>query len=246
MLRAYIDDSKQKGIYVLAGYLADATKWAEFADDWDTVLANPPKLHHLKTSDMFRHKDPNSVFYGWTQEETDAKLLELAKTVNKYVLASVQIGIRESDYRDMLSAIGVNHDLNMVYTTLFYSIISGIVTRLNDLKIDDKVEFFFDIQGHDSQDKLREGFREAKEMHQGWLKNRISGEPVFRDDEYVTPLQAADLMAWHFRRTLVESEQGREWKSDVWTELLRPQQITGLLDRGILRALIDGTNDQVW
>jgi hypothetical protein len=144
MLQAYIDDSKQDalGVYVLAGYISDATKWEEFADEWDTALARPPKLHHLKTSDIFRHRARDSVFYGWTQEETDTKLLELAKTVNRYVLASVQTGIRENDFKNIIGGFGGDPALNRPYPFLFYTIMEGIVGYIDELKLDDKIEFF--------------------------------------------------------------------------------------------------------
>jgi hypothetical protein len=241
MLRAYIDDSRQDdapGMYVLAGYIADATKWQDFADEWDLVLAGPPKLHHLKTSDMYRLKARNSVFCGWTAEERDARLLALAKITNKYVLASVQTAIRSVDFENILGQFPGDPQLNRPYPFLFYSIMGGIVSRLGDLQIDDKVEFFFDTQGNESKQKLRDGFHEAKLLHQGWLNDRIAGEPEFKNDEDVSPLQAADLMAWHFRRNLVEHAQGKTFESNVWTELLEaPQRITGLWSPSILRWL---------
>jgi hypothetical protein len=75
-------------------------------------------------------------------------------------------------------------------------------------------------------------------MYQGFLNNRIAGEPEFKNDKETTPLQAADLMAWHFRRNLVAHEEGKTFESDVWTELLEaPHRITGLWTPPMLRLL---------
>jgi hypothetical protein len=144
MLRAYIDDSKQDApaMHVLAGYIADATKWDDFADEWEVVLAGPPKLRYLKTSDMYRLKARDSVFYEWTAEQRDARLIALAKTANKYVLASVQTSIRVADFENILAQFPGDPQLNRPYPFLFYSIMAGIVSRLDDLKINDRVDFF--------------------------------------------------------------------------------------------------------
>lgn len=241
MLQAYIDDSKQDmpGLYVLAGYVADESKWRDFDPEWKEVLAGPPELHHLKTSDMFQTRNRKSVFYGWSREEVDARVLRLATTVNKYVLASIQTAIRKEDYANILGGLP-NDDpsMNRPYPFLFFSIIQGLVSRLEDMGFTEKVEFCFDIQPDEKMQALRRDFEIAKSMYQGWLGKRIVGEPRFEDDEKVTPLQAADLMAWHFRKNLAEHEQGRAFTSDVWTELLNaPQRITGLLDRNVLRLM---------
>jgi len=239
MLQAYIDDSKQdtSGLHVLAGYVADESKWREFDLEWKELLAGPPRLHHLKTSDMFSTRNRKSVFYGWSREEVDERVLRLATTINKYVLASIQTAIRKEDYANILGGLP-NDDPSMKrpYPFLFFSIIQGLASRLDALGATDKVEFCFDIQPDEKMQTLRRDLQIAKSMYQGWLGKRIVGEPRFGDDEDVTPLQAADLMAWHFRKNLAEHEQGRTFASDVWTELLNaPQRVTGLWGRNILR-----------
>jgi hypothetical protein len=241
MLQAYIDDSKQDvpGLYVLAGYVADKSKWLDLEREWNELLAGPPRLTHLKTSDMYLTRNWKSVFYGWTREEVDARVLRLATTINKYVVASVQTVVRKDDYTNILSGLP-NDDppMNGPYPFLCFSIIQGLVSRLEDMGFTDKVEFCFDIQPDEKMETLRGLFEMAKPMYQGWLGKRIAGELRFEDDEEVIPLQAADLMAWHFRRNLAEHEQGREFKSDTWIELLNaPQGITGLLDRNVLRLI---------
>jgi hypothetical protein len=136
MLQAYIDDSKQDspGLYVLAGYVADESKWLDFDREWKEFLAGPPRLHHLKTSDMFQTRNRKSVFYRWSREEVDARVLRLATTVNKYVLASIQTAIRKEDYANILGGLP-NDDpsMNRPYPFLFFSIIQGLVSRLEDM-----------------------------------------------------------------------------------------------------------------
>jgi hypothetical protein len=158
MLQAYIDDSKQDtpGLYVLAGYVADESKWRDFDREWKEVLAGPPRLDHLKNSDMFQTRNWKSVFYGWTREEVDARVLRLAATVNKYVLASIQTAIRKEDFTNILG--GLPNDvpsMNRPYPFLFFSIIQGLASRLDALGATDKVEFCFDIQPDEKMQTLR-------------------------------------------------------------------------------------------
>jgi Protein of unknown function (DUF3800) len=246
MLQAYIDDSKQDtpGLYVLAGYVADESKWLDFDREWKEVLAGPPRLHHLKTSDIFQTRNRKSVFWGWSREEVDARVLRLAIAVNKHVLASIQTAIRKEDFANILGGLPSDDpSMNRPYPFLFFSIVQGLVSRLDSLGVSDKVEFCFDIQPDEKMQTLRRVFEIAKPMYQGWLGKRIAGEPRFEDDEEVTPLQAADLMAWHFRKNLAEHEQGRTFTSEVWTELLNaPHRVTGLWDRNILREFHRGAS----
>ena len=44
-------------------------------------------------------------------------------------------------------------------------------------------------------------------------------EPHSETDEDFTPLQAADLYAWHLHRDYVETQLGREHKDSVWDAL---------------------------
>jgi uncharacterized protein DUF3800 len=226
MLRAYIDDSKhdEMGLFVLAGYVADEDKWIEFDREWREILAGPPELHHLKTSDMFQTRNRNSVFWGWSREEVDARVLRFATAVNKYVLASIQTAIRKEDFANILGGLPSDDpSMNRPYPFLFYTIIQGLALRLDDLGVADKVEFYFGMQPDEKMQRLRHDFQAAKSLYQGWLDKKIVGEPQFRDDEKYTPLQAADLIAWHFRKNLAEHEQGRTFASDVWTELLHSE-----------------------
>jgi hypothetical protein len=241
MLRVYIDDSKQDdapGTFVLAGYMADATTWADFSDEWQIALDGPPKLEYLKTNHMFRLRDPKSVFFGWSPEDRDARLLLLSKTTNKYALASIQSVVRSSDYREIFAGLTGNPDFDRPYSFLFYSIMGGIVSALERLGINDQVEFFFDEQGNESQERLRSGFDDFVSTAPQNLIDRIGAKPDFRDEKKVYPLQAADLMAWHFRRNIVEHDQGRDFESPVWTELLNAEQrITGLWEKPKLRFM---------
>lgn len=87
MLHAYFDDSRQdekagtQGVYTLAGYVGHAAKWKDFTDAWDRALhAQPRQLDYLKTWQAYKLRDPESMFYGWSEKERDERLTSLART----------------------------------------------------------------------------------------------------------------------------------------------------------------------
>jgi hypothetical protein len=55
------------------------------------------------------------------------------------------------------------------------------------------------------------------ESFDGWvdvapshLKEYIGARPIFRDEIKVLPLQAADMLAWHVRRSFADGIQGKD------------------------------------
>jgi hypothetical protein len=50
VLQAFVDDSGigQPPVYILAGWIADAAKWADFLTEWDRVLRMSPRIRYFK------------------------------------------------------------------------------------------------------------------------------------------------------------------------------------------------------
>ena len=235
MLRAYIDDSKHirqpgiaGGVYTLCGYVGEASKWEAFADDWDKALREPPRpLEYLKTVQANGLNDPESMFYGWTPQERDDKLLSLAQAVNRHALVSIQAAVRPEHYQEIFGSITEMRP----YQFLFYNVCAELVKLLERRwGIKDKIDIYFDRQTDESEDKLRASFREFIADSPADLRERFGGVPEFKDDRDITPLQAADLMAWHFRRNIWETDRGNRdgLASPAWTELLNLPRLTGI------------------
>jgi hypothetical protein len=52
-------------------------------------------------------------------------------------------------------------------------------------------------------------------------RNTMFGDPpVFRDDKWMLPLQAADLYAWHARKERELASEGKEYQHPGWKRLL--------------------------
>ncbi|MGD0421643.1 MAG: DUF3800 domain-containing protein [Xanthobacteraceae bacterium] len=239
MLRAYIDDSRNhrgKGIFALCGYIGDATKWAEFSDEWEATLHALPRLENLKTHEAYRLRDPASQFYGWTAAQRDAKLIQLAKVANKHALVSIQSIVRPEQYKEILGSIAANET---VYQFSFYTIIAELLKLPGKWNINDQIEIIFDIQGDESEATIRRAFREFMSAGPPELVSRLGADPEFKDDRKVLPLQAADLLAWHVRRHVYEYDRGNKdgLESAVWTELLNLPRLTGIWDQQKLKLM---------
>jgi hypothetical protein len=176
--------------------------------------------------------DPASMFYRWSPQERDDKLLLLARTVNQHAILSIQTIVRPEQYREIVG----NMTGERVYYFLFYSVIAELIKRLDRLKLQDKFEIYFDRQGDESVDKLRAGFQEFIADAAPEIKARVA-EPEFKDDRDITPLQAADLIAWHVRRNIYDHDRDRELKGPVWDELLNLERLTGIWDRRKLELM---------
>lgn len=242
MLRAYIDDSIHNredgiagGVYALAGYVSDTSRWAEFADEWDAILHEGPHvLEYLHTSEAHRLTDPKSMFYGWTSQERDNKLLLLARAINRRAFFSVQTAMRPEHYREILGPITKVR----VYYFLFYSIIAQLIRATERFHPTGKIEIYFDEKGDESVRGIEAAYEEFMADAPAHLRDKIASRPEFKNDRDITPLQAADLMAWYFRRNIYEDDRNRKFESPVWDELLNLPRLTGIWDRSKLAEMV--------
>jgi hypothetical protein len=108
-----------------------------------------------------------------------------ARAVNRSSspLASIQTVVRASEYKEIFAGLMGHPDYDRPYTFLFFNIIQGLVRKLDDLKIDDQVEFYFDTMGNESKDRILAAFREFIAEGPIELTARIAGEPEFKDDK---------------------------------------------------------------
>ncbi|MFZ2105214.1 MAG: hypothetical protein WAV18_07490, partial [Roseiarcus sp.] len=89
MLKAFIDDSHSGPtglVFVLAGYISTAEKWASFAGKWQAILDEPPKLEYFKMVEAFNRRDQ---FEGWDVDARDVRLKAFVDTINDYAMEGV-------------------------------------------------------------------------------------------------------------------------------------------------------------
>jgi hypothetical protein len=198
VLQAFIDDSASDSRHdrrlFLAGYLATVDVWERFSDDWAAVLSQPPVLRSLHMSGSWA---------GFTAAQKEAKIDALVGVLAKYRPLSIECSISQRDYVEIVRP-NAPYDLRHPYFTCFMGILNGVSKLLYDEGLDGPVDLIFDEQGNVGTNAAI-WYEVIKQMIPG-LAGNLGGQPIFRKDEDMIPLQAADLLAWHVRRL---GESGR-------------------------------------
>ena len=76
MLQVWFDDSGKDGVspdFVLAGYFGPQPAWNDFADEWQALLEEAPRLEYLKAYEAFGDKQ--------NFEPRDSRLLKFATPI---------------------------------------------------------------------------------------------------------------------------------------------------------------------
>ncbi len=210
MLNCFIDDSgsdpksTHRGpVFVLAGYVSTVERWKTFSDEWEMALKSGPKtLEYFKSTEAESRK--RGQFDGWSTQERDAKLEELADVLIRNAMFGISAVLSWESYTSVQSEYPA-HYLNP-YALLYHAAISITVRRMRRLQIEDKIEFVFDEQGRDGV-RASESYRLAKDDLPKDIRKYVSGLPIHRADSDFPPLQAADMAAWQVRRCFYENEQ---------------------------------------
>jgi hypothetical protein len=183
----------QGNIAVLAGWVALASRWAKFSEDWDRVLRMSPRIRYFKWKEA---RGLDGEFNGMSEPMRDEKTNLLASVIAEHE----PLGIASVILNDLHNQIfGLNPDKNMrnPYFLSFYSIVIQLVYFLAKRGSGPKVDFIFDIQPGQmesataSWERLREVSPENAKA--------IIGNVSFHDDVNVVPLQAADMSAGWIR-----------------------------------------------
>ena len=218
MLQAYIDESEspETGTFVLAGYIASAANWAAFSKCWEDLLPlgtlNKYGKYHFKMNEMAHNG------------ERMARVEVFFKAIERHVLASISCRLNIKDLRSAMSHLslhGTDIDWNYVnnpYLFTFRALLDMFHSRKDEfsqfIPNNEVIDFIFD-------DKLHEKSRILSSWDE-YMKNRtddirlIYGSmPIFGNDLYYLPLQAADLWAWWIRRwhdegTVLDNIKNRE------------------------------------
>ena len=112
---------------------------------------------------------------------------------------------------------------------------------LDKLGSDDTVDWIFDEQGKIGCEAVG-WYYWIKERAKPNLKRRLGSTPIFRDDEKVLPLKAADLFAWQIRRHIAYEQPKGEPPSDILGSFLDQFGVSGNMTGPYLDELVQSLN----
>jgi hypothetical protein len=215
--QAVIDDSATQPnpkYFVLAGFVASAARWAEFSDEWQSALDLDPKLDYFKMYEANLLVGQFSRDRGWTESLRDDRVITLVRIIKSHALLRLHASIRFADFEKIIASIPVP-ERKMVsdhpYIYLFTKLICAMAVRSSLFGINEPCDFIFDEQEGISDEIFRQwpDFKQtALRVSKSDLSSFIGEMPIFRDDKYFRPLQAADLFANQYRNHL-ELNSGR-------------------------------------
>lgn len=202
-LKAYVDDSAaQKGDrrLFLAGYLHRADVWAEFSDRWLAELRAWPAIEYFKASEAHNLSGQFDNKSGWDEQLRDAKISNLAQIISACQPCSFEFSVNRQIFEDELKPVSP-FGLGKPHFTMCFGVVAGLANLAAQEGISTPIKFIFDEQQGVDMD-IALFFADMKKNLSVEAQNLIHGLPTFasdRDNRF-TPLQAADLLAWHLRR----------------------------------------------
>lgn len=213
--QAFIDDSgKEPPVFVLAGFLASAAAWASFSDEWDAALreAQPHRIEYVKM------RDANALegeFSGFNAAERQNLLNKLWGIIGKHAEAGIVTYLNEEYLPAFKGKFSVT--LDNPYLLLATRVMFGVIDSEYQRGLSRPVDFIFDQQ-HGQDFDVINAWNFAKQDSPRKYRKRMGASPVWGDEKYLRPLQAADMAAWSFRRGLSEI-QSDEKRREIWNSL---------------------------
>lgn len=259
MLQAFIDDSGNDGkspVFILAGYVASFENWETFSEEWDRVL-NPEdgfQMGVLKMKNAYSNRRRRSPYFGLTDQEMEDRLKSLVGVINRHAMHGVVSVIPYAIYnrliRGKFNLLGTS-TLDRPYWISFFGIMARLLQVTKHLKLDDKVDFIFDTQDNESKPLLMSEYDRFINLAPPDLRNLSGGYPIFKKDDEVLPLQAADMLAWHVRRHYFDRYAGRDPTKEpnniFLANLFKPKHdILDLWDEDRLEQLATALNKSSW
>ena len=205
-LIGHADDSgsSDKVVYILSGWIATVEDWDQFSDEWEAICVQPPKTprFHMKTA----------------RRKNGRRVRDLAALVCKKTKYRVEAAMSRQNY-DKFAKGTVGPQIDNPYFFLFYTVILATVQLMEKLGLEGSVDWIFDEQGKIGVEAVA-WYEFIKERATPELKRRLGSTPIFRDDDKVLPLKAADMLAWQGRRYVVEDGPEGIPHNDIYDSFL--------------------------
>ncbi len=203
VLQAFIDDSSDAESYVLAGFIAPAHKWANFAKEWNELLplCTFDKYGHrrFKMNEIMQRSDWQWIvgaFYKVIEENvicaisTSIKLSDINAARNRVIYKGNTVNWKEikNSYASNFQRLAFYLILNKTANRS-----GGAIERIPR----EPVDFYFDT--HSDYAGICAEWDAYTSRLSDEARKMWGSRPRFEDDTRFLPLQAADLWAWCIR-----------------------------------------------
>lgn len=210
---AFFDESgkwRDRDFICLCGYLSDEDKWNRFLQHWKSLCDNYGiKSVHMST---FHHEAKEK---GWDDGKTEQVLLEFARVIRNHVIVDFAVGLDAKYYRSLPKA--QKDRMGNPSVACLHRLLRLIRNRLHAERYPNRIAVTFDEEEGTVIGfyKAILGLREANPD----LGNYI-GSVSFADDQFIIPLQAADMLAYLTGKWFHDRMSGKA-RTDELPEVLK-------------------------
>ena len=213
--QAVVDDSGNEPnshVFVLAGFVAPAANWVALTDEWRAVLDQKPTLEYFKMKEAMRLQDQFDKKRGWTEDLRDDRLMTFTRIIRKHASIRIHAKIQHAHFNKHIRSIPVPNRMlftDSPYTLLFQQIILAMAVRGDLYGAMTPCDFVFDEQSGfigEIQSQWPKFKETIKLQSRSDLPALVGDLPIFRDEKYFLPLQAADLYAWQVRNYYAQNK----------------------------------------
>jgi hypothetical protein len=250
VIKGWHDDSRQGGVWCVAGFVGFIDQWDEFEQDWPLLL----DTHQVPYLHMREMANPNGVYAKWHPPkehyaEMAAFFADVAKIIGRTGLHAFGGIAREKD----VERFNAEHGLNLQpYSLAAYGSMIGLYTRHPR----EPVELVFDhVEKIEHKLALTRDYADSDSHYAGDF-DQVVLTPLakeFGGAKKVLPLQAADFFAWEWRKLQVDragwwdqpnkpEDWDDRWREfEAWMDREKPRtrkSIMALMERTQFAGLI--------
>jgi hypothetical protein len=204
VFQAFIDESyTENSTFVLAGYVASESAWADFSREWEALLPILPAISRgqsgklrFKMSELQHHADRVRPFH---------------QVIEDHVLLRMSCKLNLGDLNRAKARIW-SDNTTLVWgppSDPFWTACSMLLTKFHEIRyerqfmvdlfpLNEKVDFYFDAYSGGS-DQIAMDWEDYAALAGPEIRELYGAVPRFESDESFVPLQAADFWAWWVR-----------------------------------------------
>lgn len=212
--QAYIDESggREHPTFVMGGYAGTAAMWRAFSSDWQAVIDAQPAIPPMHMAYCERGEGEWAALAD--RDTRERKLLDLAAVIARHRPLSFVVELRTADYLACWHRLlPKRYDrLDHPHAVCAFWIAARLVDLQSLRGVDlGPVDLLFDWHeqcGRRTRDAIEEATRPFLQAHAP-KKAHLLGATRWiprADRASHVPLQAADLLVWHWRRAISEPD----------------------------------------
>lgn len=223
---AFVDDAgkwNDQDAICLCGYLGTGTQWVQFMPQWQSRLDK----HGLTRLHMAKFWG-ESAARGWDDPTANQVLIDIAGVIRELKLIGIQVALDAKHYRSM--AQDRKSAMPKPHIACLQRVLRIIRNRLHEDGVTDRITLCID----EEEGSVVSLYREILQLRQDRPDlGRYIGSVCFADDEFYSPLQAADMLAnntFKYFRDILSGAGNIKVLPEVFRNLITDPTTDRLLD----------------